>query len=69
MLGTHITIATSKAKHFRDGSISRGGADSERLSSAVCPHVPRLDPSHHAIHLDSVHLLGLHVKVLDSYEM
>jgi hypothetical protein len=64
MLDTHNTIAASKAKDIRGGSISRRGAGSERLSPAVCPHVPRPDSSHQTIHLDSVHILGSHVKVL-----
>lgn len=64
MLDTHITIVASKEKNTGLDSISTRGSNSERLSSAVCPHIPRLDSSHQVIHLDSAHDLGLHEEVL-----
>ena len=67
MRNTHITIAASKAKNIGGDSIWRSIADSERLSSEVCPHVPRPDSSHQVIHLDTLHHLGLLLKVLDCH--
>ena len=46
MLDTHATIATFENKNIGDDSNGRRGADSERLSSALCPHVLRLDSFH-----------------------
>jgi hypothetical protein len=44
----HVTIAVFKNKNIGDDSIRRRRADSERLSSALCPHVPRPDSPHPA---------------------
>jgi hypothetical protein len=45
------TTAASENEDIRDDRIGRGGADSERLSSALCPRFPRPD----CLHLDSAH--------------
>jgi hypothetical protein len=46
MLDTHATTATFENKNNGYDSNGKRGADSERLSSALCPHVPRPDSLH-----------------------